>query len=112
MQRPEPSVAAGGGAVRIHVRRRVSAAHGGQGTQSRYGVVFDHRPGVAYTASSLRSLALNRQLRRVRRAAPLAGRHPPGNTDGAQRIEASAMPATKDAIDAALEHGHTIDITT
>ncbi|TMD15183.1 MAG: nitroreductase family deazaflavin-dependent oxidoreductase [Chloroflexi bacterium] len=67
---------------------------------------------MAALPGRIRGLAGPRELRRPRRAAPVPRGHPQWNTRRAQRIEPVDMATTKDVIEAALERGHTIDITT
>src|SRR5207247_9292403 len=95
-------------AIWLHVRGRLPAAPHRQRSEPRHGVVLDHRHRVAEPASSLRCLAGPGELRRTGRPAKVAGRHPEWNTRGCARIAVIDMAATK----AALERGHTVDITT
>jgi hypothetical protein len=60
--RNEPSKAAAL-ALRLHVRRRLPAAHGRQGQEPRQRVVLDHRPRVADDPRRVRALAGSVQLR-------------------------------------------------
>ena len=63
-------------AVRVHLRRRVSPAYGGQGREPRHGLVLDARPGMAGAAARpTKRGSIARQFRRERASAvPTSGR--------------------------------------
>ena len=63
MRRPERSFACGGPATRILLRGYDSPGDGLQGSQPRYGVVFDHRHRMACSSWSVRGVARSGQLR-------------------------------------------------
>ena len=63
MRRPERSFACGGAATRILLRGYDSPGDGLQGSQPRYGVVFNHRHRMAGSSWSVRGVARSGQLR-------------------------------------------------
>src|SRR5262245_50536838 len=66
LQRAERKVPCCGVTSRVHVRGHFLSAHGCQGVQSRYGVVFVTRSRVATNSQQFRGLACAVELRRPR----------------------------------------------
>ena len=73
VQQQQRTVKAGGGTLRLQFRGYFPPASGGQEREPRYGVVLDHRQGMAGAEEGLRSLAGPGQFRRRRAAEAASG---------------------------------------
>src|SRR6185503_2009032 len=82
VQRVERGFPARRGAIRFHLRGRLSPAPGDQGAQPRYRLVFDPRPGVAGGPGRVSGVARAGQLRLGWTSAPVADRVEEDPADG------------------------------
>src|SRR5579872_3105490 len=78
VRRQQPSLARGGRALRLHLRRHFPAGDRVQGPQPRHRVVFDRRQRMAGHPCRIRALARSFELRCIGTAEGEAGRNDRG----------------------------------